>query len=38
MQVRSTAQFVDTRNLIITRQASLDEDQLHTPIEAVDPH
>jgi hypothetical protein len=37
MQVRSIPQFIDTRNLTITRQASLDEDQLHTQIEAVDP-
>lgn len=37
MQVTSIPKFIDTKNLTITRQQSLDEDRLHTEIEAVDP-
>ena len=37
MQVRAIPQFIDTKNLTITRQASFDDSQMHTEIEAVDP-
>jgi len=37
VQIRSIPQYIDTKNLTITRQNSLDEDQLHTQIQAVDP-
>ncbi len=37
MQITSIPKYIDTKNLTITRQQSLDEDRLHTEIEAVDP-
>ncbi|MFN8607013.1 MAG: hypothetical protein U0931_05755 [Vulcanimicrobiota bacterium] len=37
MQVRSIPSYIDTKNLTITRQSKVDNNPLHTEIEAVDP-